>query len=270
MRNTLATWLGIACISLSACSSTQSVSFSTVPLGGGAVPVYLHGQLTKPEGAGPFPAVVLLHSCGGMMSHVRTFWPNELKSAGYVVLSIDSFGSRGLPRCPNRIMSRSEIHLAWMTGDAYGGLDYLASLPFVDPGRVAVIGFSLGAYVVNLDMTPRNMRSPEQRQFKAAIGFYGVCASGPALGPGLSALVESPYPMLELIPALDEKSVETCAPLTQPWIEKHILPRASHAFDFPENQMAMTSVMGSRISYSAEATRESSVLVREFLARTLR
>src|ERR1700722_15026106 len=62
----------------------------------------LHASLYKPDGDGPFPAVVALHDCGGLRhrpaipSQLYTEWANLLVSRGFVVVFPDSFGSRGL------------------------------------------------------------------------------------------------------------------------------------------------------------------------------
>ena len=93
------------------------------------------------EGRGPFPAVVILHSCGGFTSHVTNDWPSYLTGLDYVVLSVNTFGSRGYVRCPNPY----HFDRATFVKDAYGALDYLAAQPFVDGNRIAVMGFSLGA-----------------------------------------------------------------------------------------------------------------------------
>jgi dienelactone hydrolase len=56
--------------------------------------VSLTGILTKPEGNGPFPTIVLLHGCSGLQhSKSRSeLWSNRLVNWGYVTLQIDSFG----------------------------------------------------------------------------------------------------------------------------------------------------------------------------------
>src|SRR6185436_1423199 len=59
--------------------------------------VPLAGELYRPSGTGPFPAVVLLHPCNGRL-------PPALEQAdaarytalGYAVLAVDSFGARGI------------------------------------------------------------------------------------------------------------------------------------------------------------------------------
>ena len=62
----------------------------------------LHATLYRPEGPGPFPAVVALHDCGGLNQRPNTEaqlyseWAKNLVDHGFVVLFPDSFGSRAL------------------------------------------------------------------------------------------------------------------------------------------------------------------------------
>ena len=64
--------------------------------------VTLHATLYRPDGAGPFPAVVALHDCGGLdgrpaaTTQLYGEWAKLLVADGFVVLFPDSFGSRGL------------------------------------------------------------------------------------------------------------------------------------------------------------------------------
>ena len=62
----------------------------------------INGYMLRPDGKGPFPAVVALHGCGGLWKRKKreltsrhADWGNRLQRAGYVVLFPDSFGSRG-------------------------------------------------------------------------------------------------------------------------------------------------------------------------------
>ena len=58
-------------------------------------PVVLKGNLTKPQGDGPFPAVVMLHPCPGPMPEYEETWVDRFTSWGYVTFRVDSFGPRG-------------------------------------------------------------------------------------------------------------------------------------------------------------------------------
>lgn len=54
----------------------------------------LNGRLFMPGGAGPFPAVILLHGCGGP-SRLQDDWAERLVGWGYAALALDSFSARG-------------------------------------------------------------------------------------------------------------------------------------------------------------------------------
>ena len=90
---------------------------------GEAIPIQatqqISGQLYRPAGEGPFPAIVALHGCGNR-SHALD----------------DALGGAVEADPPvDRVM------------DAYGALQYLAGLPFIDGDRIAVLGFSQGAMI---------------------------------------------------------------------------------------------------------------------------
>ena len=58
----------------------------------------LEAYLSKPEGAGPFPAVVSMHGCGGLSHSLRITEARDLNALGYVSLVVDSFATRGSHR----------------------------------------------------------------------------------------------------------------------------------------------------------------------------
>src|SRR5258708_11385656 len=69
----------------------------------------LKAMLFRPEGQGPFPAVVALHNCTGLNNAAGTLgaryrdWGERLARNGYVVLMPDSHGSRGVgSQCATR------------------------------------------------------------------------------------------------------------------------------------------------------------------------
>jgi dienelactone hydrolase len=134
--------------------------------------VQLTGELYRPTGDGPFPAVVGLHGCAGAPSRENAAAAGAAYVAlGYALLIVDSFGPRGLTqRCliehgvpADRIM------------DAYGGLLYLAALPFIDPDRIAVVGYSQGADMALEAVKLGGIETQFSRQFRAAIAYYPWC-----------------------------------------------------------------------------------------------
>lgn len=86
-------------------------------------PVTVRAELYRPQGQGPFPAVVVLHSCGGVGSRDNTT-AARLQAQGYVALVPDTFYARGFDRCergnfPNHVMD--QVH------DTRGAASYLRS-----------------------------------------------------------------------------------------------------------------------------------------------
>lgn len=137
----------------------------------------LSGWLAKPDGPGPFPAVIALHGCAGLwtasgkLSARETDWTARLTGAGYVVLFPDSFRSRGVSAlCNDRERSLTP---AGRAQDAFGARDWLARQRFVVPGRIALIGWSNGgSTALEVAGEPAAM-GPDG--FRALIAFYPGC-----------------------------------------------------------------------------------------------
>src|SRR3979490_941688 len=122
------------------CSAAQSRSSATVVDIGNPLdsPLPLQGYLRQSNGAGASPAVVLLHGCDGNWGRLDENWGKRNASWGYVTLTLDSFGPRGIKNtCDSGAPTR-------LSGDAYRALNFLVLQPFVDPARVAVLGFAQG------------------------------------------------------------------------------------------------------------------------------
>ena len=85
----------------------------------------------------------------------------------------DSFTTRGIDNtCSGEPAPRVE--------DAYGALAYLAGQPFVDAGRIALLGFSAGGIATLSVVAERDFALFEgeaEHRFRAAIAFYPYCRS---------------------------------------------------------------------------------------------
>src|SRR5689334_8734495 len=96
----------------------------------------IQGYLAKPDGEGPFPAVIGLHGCAGMHDTTKQKLADELVASGYVVLLVDSYATRGI----NHACTTSAYFTFFKRRpDVYGALAYLAGQNSVDPQRVAVV-----------------------------------------------------------------------------------------------------------------------------------
>ncbi|HYT32891.1 MAG TPA: dienelactone hydrolase family protein [Thermoanaerobaculia bacterium] len=126
----------------------------------------------KPAGAGRFPALILVHTCGGLRPEIRN-WTKQALSRGYVVFVIDSLGPRGLKTVCH---PPSPVSIWRGVKDSFQALDHLKRFEFVDPDRVGLMGFSWGAMVGLLasSKTVANVFSPSKR-FAAVASFYPGC-----------------------------------------------------------------------------------------------
>lgn len=126
--------LGVAVV-VAGCAS--GVSFPALTPG-----VTLRSELYRPSGPGPFPAMVLMHSCSGLSTAERA-WADWLKSEGYVALTVESLASRGFTNACQP--TQPAPGLLDIVRDAYAARNFLQSQPFVDRERIGVIGWSWGA-----------------------------------------------------------------------------------------------------------------------------
>lgn len=216
------------------------------------------GAFAKPEGQGPFPAVVLMHSCGGVDQHLDV-WSGFLTSKGYAALVVDSFGSRKLGACPNGT-SPLYFSAAEMVSDAYGALDYLAARPDIIADRIYVMGFSLGGWTVN-EMAKKPSFSRAKRNFRGGISVYAPCYYRGRLT----------FPALAVIGSLDGPELASCQLALErkpsPDVDVHILNGVYHAFDQYPGAPLRKDHGGRPMRYDSGAVRQTEELVAAFLAR---
>lgn len=249
---------------LISCATTKTVTKTVTFKGSDAV--MLKGTLMKPAGKKPFPAVVLLHGCEGIAGNGDGFynnWASRLQSWGYVTLLVDSFGPRGDSFiCASGVLMGKYVLKRAM--DAHDAQSYLAGLKFVDPKRIAVMGWSHGGLstIASVSEMPGKNVVP----FQAAIAFYPWCYKN---------LADLNAPLLILIGARDNwTSAKSCSSnMPKKGTAKHevilkVYPGAYHGFDRPRDR-ALT-FMGHVIQYDRQAESDAIIQVKEFLEKYLK
>jgi dienelactone hydrolase len=233
-------------------------------------PAKLLGYLARPDAglsgmlgshsnrAGPYPAVVVLHGCGGVSSHSAKI-ADRIGSWGYVALAVDSLGPRGMTSaCGSGLLAQAF--------DAYAALRYLSQLDFVDPARVAVLGQSMGGwstlYAVDRDLAAQYFAE----RFRAAIAYYPVCGVPAAL---MTA------PTLALIGEADDWTpAERCRDMVKharpdgAAITLIVYPGAYHAFDVAELKPGIR-FLGHWLEYDEPAASDAEQELRAFLTANL-
>jgi len=121
--------------------------------------VELNGSMIKPAGFDPakkYP--VLMYVYGGPGSQTvtdawggnRYLWHQMLAQKGYIVVSVDNRGTGARGRDFKKVtylnLGKYEVQ------DQIAGARYLASLPYVDAGRIGIWGWSYGGYMTSLTL----------------------------------------------------------------------------------------------------------------------
>jgi dienelactone hydrolase len=223
-----------AALTLAACASGAPDS---PPSADGAVPT----TIAKPDGPGPFPAVVILHDCSGLgprSSGAPGRWAKELVKRGYLVSLPDSFTPRGVPDgvCvapPPRGVGVGHERRA---RDAYAALAQLRRRPDVDGRRVGVMGGSHGGSSTLATMRAAGHEPGDTRGFAAAVALYPLCAAF----TGAFGVYQPRAPLLILIGDQDDWTpAEPCRVLAERAVAAgapvaiKIYPGAHHSFDSP-------------------------------------
>lgn len=161
----------------------------------------LVARIYRPDGAGPFPAIVMMHGCSGMWlrdgvtptANYRS-WAEHFQSRGYVAMLLDSFGSRGEREiCTQKNRKISEARER--PQDAYAALRWLASRTEVDDTHIHLMGWSNGAMAVLQAMRADAPGRPigKEPRFRSAAALYPGCASlsSTAYAPIAPLLIQS-------------------------------------------------------------------------------
>jgi dienelactone hydrolase len=222
----------------------------------GLLPVTIY----RPEGAGPFPFVVLLHGCGGLHREAMWTawvepWAELLRAHGIGTAVVDSFGPRGVDQVCTGNVAAWAVRRA---DDAYSVRAWLAEQPDVDATRIAVMGMSNGGRTVlaALRMPPKH---PDA--FVAGVALY----------PGCQTDVSSAFyaPLLVLIGRADTVTpvhfcdeMKRARPESAPDLRLVVYPRGPHTFDM---RLPDRTVLGMRLGYDPQAATDARRQVIDFL-----
>jgi dienelactone hydrolase len=237
----------------------ETIAISLSPL-----PFDLRGLLRRPEGGGRFPAVVLLPACSEYTGLLDEDWGVRLSSWGYVTLTIDGFGPRGITHCGQGISEYPDLAL-----DAYRGLNYLVQKRFVDPKRVVLAGFAWGAIQTLSAVEHGAIEQASEHKFRAAAAFYPLCGSSKG---------NMTVPTLILIGERDDlAAADACRKMAAAEddigisrqkegapVQLIVYPDAYFAFDLPVLK-SPTWYRGHHLEVNRSAADQASQALREFL-----
>jgi dienelactone hydrolase len=263
-------WVGIGnCVPCDAQQpSVTPAEMVQIPLH--PLPFDLQGFLRHPERKGRLPAVVLLPACGRNVRPVDENWGARISSWGYVTLTIDGFGPRGIKHCGNGADADS-VDLVF---DGYRGLNFLIQKGFVDSKRIAIVGFGAGAWQTFSAIERGATERAADHKFRSAAAFYPFCTSFKG---------NMTVPTLILIGGRDDwASADACRKMAAGEddagisrqkgegapIRLIVYPDAYFGFDLPTPKMTTPS-RRHHLEFNQSAADQSSDALREFLHATI-
>lgn len=278
----LRSWLGVLaiCCLIAGCA-VQTVRFpNATPLAPRPVPAWLW----RPAGAGPFPAVVLLHGCHGVSPSTQA-WGRWFRDRGYVALAVDSWAARGI--VDGCLPTSPDLPSSERFDDAVGALRWLHDRPDVARERIGVIGWSNGGvFAMSLVNGPSHERARQrgvtvpEPGVAAAVALYpGGCYSivhELAVRPLLVLLGDAddwtvPGPCQEMVVAMRSRGAD---------VSLVLYPGAVHYFDvegqprtfLPEvaNRNKPGECCGATVGYDAAADADARRRIAEFFGYHLR
>jgi dipeptidyl aminopeptidase/acylaminoacyl peptidase len=128
------------------------------------IPAYLFQPLTR-RGPRGHAAMVWVH--GGVHGNMDTlYWPfiREAVERGYVIITPDYRGSTGYGEAFHKEIDYG----GYEVDDTISAVEYLKTLPYVDPDRLGIMGWSHGGYITLLSVFR------DQTPFKAAAAIVPV------------------------------------------------------------------------------------------------
>ena len=217
------------------------------------------GALYRPDGQGPFPAVVVLHGCSGRSSDEAEN-AKRFTALGYVALYVDSLRPRGI----RHTCTGTEAVVDRLM-DALGALDYLAAQDFVRADRIAVVGASQGGAVVlrALALDAPNPKTPNR--FAAAVAYYPICDRADVYAPTLILIGE----LDDWTPAADCREMMRKRTGAGAAVRLVVYPGAHHDFDIRRLAGKPRTYFGHHLEYNEAADTAAYSEMAQFLKETI-
>jgi dienelactone hydrolase len=243
-------------------------------------------KMFEPQGSGPFPALVMLPTCGGHLSrHVFDVWAKAALQRGYAVLVVDPLTPRGVTAPGENCAPPSKVSLWRIRKDAIDAAAHLRKQPFVDHDRVGLLGLSQGAMAA-LGISASLYETPQgQPAFRAIVANYPVCFLGNLRISGRSPVnlnfvpdEKITVPLLVEMGDLDtEGPPQDCISRLQAQkdkgapVELVVYKNATHGWDIGSN-FTKTAANGNRVvyRYNPKVTADSVEQALDFLDSHLR
>jgi len=221
----------------------------------------LSGTFLQPQGTGPFPAALVLHTRGGLLDHEQDIaaW---LASQGYVALAPDYFTPLGVTAQTFESATFGVQYSDEAREIIAQALECLKSLSFVDPNRIGAVGFSLGGYFGFMLATRDDV--------KGVVSYYGAYHGSPV------TRVPTQYSFSDIVNQLRAPILmlhgdqDTTIPITRANRVENLLTQGAKAFQlivYPgvEHRFDMVDTLDFNFAAAADAQAKTLDFLRENL-----
>jgi carboxymethylenebutenolidase len=227
-------------------STPQQVTF---PSGDGNA----SGLLYLPSGAGPHPAIIVIHEWWGLNDWVKE-QTSDFANEGYVALAVDLY--RGQVANDPEMAHELSRGLPQDRGvrDLIAAFEYLAKRKDVDPKRIGAVGWCMGGgYAAQFAVAEPNL--------KAVAINYGPLPTDKTALEKIHATILGNFGGQDrgIPPSSVNAFVDTMKSLGKQ-VDAKIYTDAGHAFENPNNTQA----------YKSEDAKDAQERMRHFFAQTLK
>ena len=221
-------------------------------------PVQLKINVYRPSIDPPYPVVIDMHGCSGIVASRKRLWIERMQSWGYALVKADSFGPRGDSNiCDDTLKISPFERLA----DIESILSYILASNEFDHENIFLMGMSHGGTTALLT---HHYPRPLFRRFSGVIAFYPYCYHRipSLLGDTLILIGDrddwtpADYCQQMVVTEANDYNLEIV-----------VYPGAYHSFDVPS---AGGTYYGHTLRFDEEAATDSGLRVKAFLSEHLR
>ncbi len=237
-----------------------------------------HMKTVYPPGPGPFPAVLLFHGCGGVRRIMHAY-AEAAARAGVAAIIVDSMTPRGIDyeAALARVCTGRQLWGRERAADLHAALAVVRDDPRLDPERLALAGWSHGAWTILDAMAlegsgeaPDGLETPPDHAFAGVQAVFLVYPylSGPALARRRE--FDPPAPIEAVLVEHDAMASDADAADVLARLKKRgaavgwsTLGGVTHGFDEPDHHPQ------SKLRYDADATARTRAAFLDMLQRKL-
>jgi carboxymethylenebutenolidase len=140
----------------------MNTSWEKITVDGSPMGLYV----AQPEGAGPFPAIVVIQNKYGVREFTQEM-TRRVAEAGYVGIAPQLYHREGEPKTPEETENLRHFRRDTnVISDINATINFLRGCATVDASKLGIVGFCMGGRVAFL-------MAAASKTFKAAVDFYG-------------------------------------------------------------------------------------------------